>query len=135
MGVSSTCLPEHFLEKLFPEERKRLGQKTNAEAQAVYERREERTMHAHFANWLGLRQITFVESAMHKRSTIQEGHPDFTILFNNFNLCIEFKVKGGHGLSEVQKKRIDELRRCGNKVVVCYSLEEAILVTKQHFDL
>jgi hypothetical protein len=135
MGLSASCLPDHFLEKLFPEDRKRLGQQTSAEAQAKYERREEKIMQADFANWLGLRQIPFVKPQMNKPSTIQEGHPDFTILFNDHNLCIEFKVKGGHGLSEVQKKRIDHLRRCGNRVVVCYSLVEAMKVTKEHFDL
>jgi hypothetical protein len=134
MGINSDCLPEHFLEKLFPEDRKKLGQQSAAEAQARYERREERIMHCDFANWLGLRQITYVEAAMHKRSTIQEGHPDFTILFDNRNLMVEFKIEGGR-LSPVQLKRIEQLRRSGNKVVVCHSVVDAMKATKAHFDL
>lgn len=129
MGIDVNCLPEHFLEKLFPEERRK-----TLELRSRNERRREKKMHAKFEDWLRLRQITWVDSRMDRPSTIQEGHPDYTILYDNRNLMVEFKVPGGK-LSPAQEERIAALRRCGNKVVVCYSWEEGIMATKQHFDL
>lgn len=89
-------------------------------------------MHEKYSDWLNLRGLKKIHASMNKASTIEVGHPDFTILRETF--MVEFKVPGMR-LSEVQEKRIRELRDAGNKIVVCHSFEEAIEATKEHFGL
>lgn len=63
---------------------------------------------------------------MDKPSTIQPGHPDFSVfLKGGQTVFVEMKVPGGV-LSPEQIGRIEELRRIGHKVAVCWSALEAI---------
>jgi hypothetical protein len=137
MGLDRATLPDSFLEKLFPEDRKRLkaqGICTNVEAQAKYERGIEKEMRAHYSNWLMLRAIPFVSPRHDKKSTIMVGWPDYTVLRDNRALCVEFKVKGKKPRPE-QEKVIEFLLQAGIKTVVCHSFSQAIAETKAHFDL
>jgi VRR-NUC domain len=136
MGLDATTLPDHFLEKLFPEERKRLGKAgmTAAEAQEKYQARVEKEMRLHFSNWLMLRAIPFVTARHDKKSTIMVGWPDYTVLWDNRVLCVEFKMAGQKPRPE-QQKVIEFLLRSGVKTVVCTSFSQAIQTVKTHFEL
>jgi len=137
MGLDSATLPDSFLEKLFPEDRKRLRKEgicTTAEGQAKYERGIEKEMRQHYFNWLMLRAIPFISPRHDKKSTIMVGWPDVTVLRDNRALCVEFKMKGKKPRPE-QQKVIEFLLQAGIKTVVCNSFSQAITETKAHFDL
>src|SRR5678816_747664 len=83
------------------------------------------TLHAPFIEWLRDKGLHYVNPDPTRKSTIQKGHPDFTVLLSqNRNVLIEFKLKG-KSLSADQKKRISSLAFAGIYTHVCTDLATA----------
>jgi hypothetical protein len=82
-------------------------------------------IHVPFKAWLDERRIPYVYHRPDRKSGIQEGHPDFTILWTRRQIMIECKATGGK-LSPKQLERIDFLRRSGNVVEIARSLSECV---------
>jgi hypothetical protein len=87
--------------------------------------REVNDIHVPFKAWLNERRIPYVYHRTDRKSGIQEGHPDFTILWMRRQIMIECKTAGGK-LSPKQVERIDFLRRSGNVVEIARSLSECV---------
>jgi hypothetical protein len=83
------------------------------------------TLHEPFAEHLERNGIPFIRARSDRESTIQLGHPDFTIIAANRVLMIEFKTKEGR-LSKDQRDRIAALERAGNHVHVVRNLRIAL---------
>jgi predicted transglutaminase-like cysteine proteinase len=131
-------IPENILSKMEPADRAKLPKQirlTAAECSANNDRKRELTMHAEFARWLTLRKkvISYIQANPTKRSTIQKGHPDFTILYMNRCLMIEFKVPPNR-LTPEQIERFSELSAAGNETIVCTSAGDAIQLVIERFN-
>jgi len=132
-------IPEHILSKIDPVDRAKLPKKirsTAAETNARNEQQLELDMHNEFSRWLTLRKkfVSFIHANPAKRSTIQKGHPDYTVISRNRCLMIEFKVPP-NSLSPDQLDRFAELAVAGNDIMVCTSAGDAIHLVIEHFDL
>src|ERR1700756_1709828 len=136
--MSMNVIPDNILSKMEPAERAKLPKHirlTAAECKAKNERKLELAMHDEFSRWLTLRKkfVSFIHANPTKRSTIQKGHPDFTILSLNRSIMIEFKVPP-NGLTADQMERFGELEAAGNTVIVCTSAGAAIQLVIKRFD-
>ena len=87
--------------------------------------KEIKDLHLPFITYLKRWNLPYVYHRPDRRSGINQGHPDFTVIWRGRSFLIEFKVPGGE-LSLGQMLRIDELSRSGTFTAVCTSLEEAI---------
>jgi hypothetical protein len=96
----------------------------------------EKQMHNQFSGWLYMRKklISKIHPDPSRKSTIEEGHPDYTLLRNGQCLMIEFKVPP-NGLSDIQLGRFAELEQAGNVAFVCTTLADAIELTLETFGL
>lgn len=100
--------------------------KKSAKAIARNEREEQRV----FSAWMHQERILFVNPRMDKESTIQPGHPDFSVFLNGGRtIFIEMKVEGGK-LSPEQTGRLAQLREAGYLAEVCWSADEAIKLVR-----
>lgn len=88
------------------------------------------TLHEPFASYLLREGIPYVRARSDVKSTIQEGHPDFTLLHSNHCLLIEFKDKESGRLSTKQEERIAALEGAGCMVHVVRELAHAIELAK-----
>lgn len=113
------CMSPELREKYAP------GQRTRAEADEKRQRDTEKEIHAQVRRECLRQKIAVSGAAMNKRSTIEKGHPDLTLMKDNHLLLLELKAEGGR-LSTDQIDRIAELKECGNDTVVAYSALEAI---------
>jgi hypothetical protein len=132
-----TLLPDRVLRLIDPADRKPMGKagRTSAECEEKNSQESERKIHNQFIGWLRRNGFEhFYHSNPVKRSTIEEGLPDFGIPAQGRILLGEFKVKPNK-LSPVQERVFAELRKGGNEVRVWYSYEEAVEATKQFFNL
>lgn len=82
------------------------------------------TLHKPFMKYLRDEKIPYIRARSDKASTIGVGTHDFTLLYGNRALCIEFKDKGS--LSSEQKEWIALMESRGTKVHVIRRLEDAI---------
>lgn len=82
-----------------------------------------------FARWCDVRGIPFHRNRPDKRTTAIKGDPDFLLTWCSYCVYIECKVPG-RKLSKDQEKRIAYLRKAGNKVAICYSLQECVEAAK-----
>jgi hypothetical protein len=80
-------------------------------------------IHVPFLAWLHELRIPFVYHRPDRKSGIQTGWPDFTVLYEGRVALIEAKTAAGR-LSEVQESVHAFLRGSGNPVEVCRSVEE-----------
>ena len=87
--------------------------------------REVKDLHLPFIAYLRKQGVPYVYHRADRRSGINKGHPDFTLLWCGQAFLIEFKTLGGK-LSADQVERIEELSRAGTRTRLCTSLEEAI---------
>lgn len=110
--------------------------KTAIEKRARTDRLLEWEMHDEFSGWLYMRKrlISKIHANPRKKSTIEEGHPDYTLMRQNRCLMIELKVPP-NGLTESQITRFAELNDAGNEVFVCTTLADAIALTLEYFGL
>ena len=117
---------------------------TTSERRSANETKTERKMHDDFSGYLRLRNriFQFVHADPSKRSTIEPGWPDYTVLCKIMLVprprpvacLIELKAPGGR-LSEVQVKKFAELEAAGMTVYVCTSLADAMAQLKEYFEL
>lgn len=124
-------LPEHFLSKLPPEERKRLGRAgmTSEEAQVRYIARTERELQRDVANYLNLHQIPFFNPRMDRKSTVQVGMPDFVICLPPSGKFVGVECKcaaTGGKLSSEQEASMARILAAGGTYLIIYSLEQLI---------
>ncbi len=89
----------------------------------------ENEVHQKFSAWLNARWIPFIHSRTDRRTSTQRGDPDFLIAWMGHCLFIEVKVDKNK-LSPIQESRIAYIRKSGNRVEVCHSVEECIEATK-----
>lgn len=83
------------------------------------------TIHRPLMKWLDDSGIPYVRARSDRESTIQLGHPDFSIFKNGGVLFIEAKGKDTP-ISQDQKDRIELLTKAGNVVVIARSLASAV---------
>ena len=87
--------------------------------------REIKDLHQPFIAYLQRWAIPYIYHRPDRRSGINRGHPDFTVLWQGKAFLIEFKVPGGK-LSPDQLQRQEFLSRSGTTTLRLDSLEEAI---------
>src|SRR5262245_25826294 len=92
----------------------------------------ESVIHQGFSHWLKSEGIPFLHNRTDKKSHMTKGDPDYCLTLAQRCCFIEIKVPGNK-LSPDQEQRIAYLRSKGNKVVVVYSLEEAITAVQDFF--
>jgi hypothetical protein len=128
-------IPNHILERMNPEDRPLgIAGFTKSEMKDLMEKKNEKAMHDLFSQWLRLNGIPYIHARMDKKSTIQKGWPDFTMLYQGRALCVEFKAMGG-APSEEQESVIQSLTKTGTTVLVCWLVSAAILETREFFNI
>jgi hypothetical protein len=117
-------LPDHFLSKLPPEERERLGRSrmTSEEAQAKYIARSEKALQLAVAQWLKAQKYPFFSPRMDKRTTWQVGAPDFIVCVEGFFVCVECKSLSGK-LSTEQEAIMACVTMGGGMYLVIHEVE------------
>ena len=122
-------LPEHFLSKLPPEERRKLGRVglTSEEAQASYVARSERELQRDVAQWLNKREFYFTNPRPDKKTTLAKGAPDFIAAVDSKFVAIETKCIATKG--KLRPEQEDTMRRVTNKqskgiYLVIHSIQE-----------
>jgi hypothetical protein len=119
-------LPDHFLQKLPPEERKKLGRAggmTSEEAQASYVAKSEKALQLAVAEWLRAQNYPFFSPRMDKRTTWQIGAPDFVVCVEGFFVCVECKSLHGK-LSKEQEAIMTYVTMGGGMYLVIHEVEE-----------
>lgn len=86
------------------------------------------TLHVPFKKFLKGERIPYVNPRSDCESTIEEGHPDFTLFLGNHTFLIEFKTDKGT-LTAAQIRRKAELERAGNTVHVVRDIGVACELT------
>ena len=121
-----TQLPDNILSKMSKEDRKSLGRKgmTQAEAEASFAAKNERDLQKQIANFLRMKGIWFIQSAMHKATTNQIGTPDFNFPFMGKWVSWEVKYAAGK-LSKEQTDTGVKIFAQGGHFRVIRSLDEA----------
>lgn len=89
----------------------------------------ESQIHDQFVAWLRKLEIPYIRHRMDRKSGIQSGWPDFTVLWMSRAMCIEIKTAKGR-VTIAQQRVIDFIRRSGNRVEICRSCEECIEAVK-----
>ena len=120
---------DNILRCMSPEDRKAVGQQTSVEALESYVAKGERSECKIFESWLNLNNLYFIRPNPSVKSTIQIGHPDYTIFWNGTCLFIEMKGPKGK-VSDEQFHSMELLRHLGFTAVVCYSADHAIATVK-----
>lgn len=120
-------LPEHFLSKLPPEERAKLGRAgmTSEEAQARYEAKTEKELQKQIWHFLTRNKIAFFQPRMDRKTTTRKGSPDFLCAVEGAFVAIETKCKNTQGkLTPEQKEMMTYVINSGGIYLLIYSLEE-----------
>lgn len=133
-SMNCTVLPEHILRLMSSQDRKSLGKgaMTADEAVQKFSAKREKEMHDIFSQWLNLNGIPFIHARTDKRSTIQVGWPDFTVIHKGRAVCVEFKMPYAK-IDVKQFETIDRLQREGTPVFICHNHAEAIEHLKRIF--
>lgn len=124
-SFSSKTLPDSFRRRMAKEERKELKIPTDSEACAKAERGQEIKMHNDFYSWCRLHDVVVVHSRTDRKPTIEEGHPDFTLLYDGKGCCVEFKAGDGN-LSRAQMERLNDLDKGKVPYTIAWDLATAI---------
>jgi hypothetical protein len=110
------------------------GELPDPKKQARALQRNERGEQRVFSRLLHQRKIPFVNPRPDQKSTIAEGHPDYTIFLPHGRLLmLEMKVPGGR-LSPQQIARIEELRAIGHRVEIAWSADAAWKITLAEYE-
>ena len=132
MGIDSANIPPAMRRYLPPADH--LSIAAAQKRHAALDAKLERELHEEFGIWLDQHArrmpVPFVHSRMDKASTIQQGWPDFTVLWGGRACCVEFKLDGNN-LSEAQTKCIVALNAAGVPVFVAYDVPSAINFVKR----
>ena len=130
-----------------PQDRSQLPAKirlTSSERRTKTETESERKMHSEFSGYLQLRKklFQFVHADPSKKSRIEPGWPDYTVICKIMlgprpkpvACLIEFKMPGAV-LSGVQLAKFSQFERAGIPVYVCTSVNDAIHLLIEYFEL
>lgn len=125
MGFDTKILPDKFLRKLPPAERKKLGKAglTMEEVQVKADTRAEKVLQNEMEGILRQRNLFFSRSRMDRATTLRKGMPDFFIVLPGGRaLLVEAKVEGGN-LREDQQKVFSEFwKQTGDVVHIVLNL-------------
>ena len=120
--------PEHFLRCMSKEDRRAIGQCTMAEAEAQYQRGQERALKRDVLNWLNLQGCYVFTQGMHTRTGGRCGTPDILACVppEGRFLAIELKVADGR-LEPAQATEIERIRAAGGCAIVAHTLQDVIV--------
>lgn len=138
--MSAPVLPDHFLKRMSPEDRKSLGKAgvLASEAAATFADKSERAMQSEIQAYCDQRGWFCSRARMDKRSTLRTGTPDFVICLPftrgvenvGLFLAIECKMKG-NVLSDDQFRERAKILSGHGEYLVAYSSKQAIDWMKQ----
>ena len=122
-----TVLSEGFLQAMPEAERKRLGKAglTQAEAQAVFQRGEEKKLKDLVLNELNRRGAWFFTQRMDKRTGGRRGCPDIIGCHKGYFLAVELKAAGQQMTTEQGQEAV-RIRKAGGFFILAYCLEDVI---------
>ena len=137
MGIDPSKLPDHFVSRLPPEERKKLGRAgmTQEEAQKIYVARTERELQGDVSDWLRANRIPYFSPRFDKRTTVQVGMPDYIACVERvidgekvgLFTAIECKCRVTRGkLTEEQMARMGQIIGASGVYLVIYAVEELV---------
>ena len=135
--MKTKVLPQSFIEKIAPADRKALGQKTVAERNAGISVKWEREIHKQIQNDLHRRGIFAVHSRCDKRTTQQKGVPDFLMaLWDAEKGCarpvaIEVKMPG-ESLTDDQEYVCGKMNSNGWDYYIVFSFEHYCAVLAKY---
>jgi hypothetical protein len=120
--------PEHFLRCMSKEDRRVIGQPTMAEAEAQYQRGQERELKRDVVNWLNLQGCYVFTQGMHTRTGGRCGTPDILACVppEGRFLAIELKVADGR-LKPAQATESERIRNAGGCAIVAHTLQDVIV--------
>jgi VRR-NUC domain-containing protein len=119
--------PEHFLRCMSKEDRRAIGQPMMAEAEAQYQRGQERELKRDVLNWLNLQGCYVFSQGTHTRTGGRCGTPDILACVPPTGrfLAIELKVAGGR-LEPAQATEIERIRAAGGRAIVAHTIRDVI---------
>jgi hypothetical protein len=118
-------LSEGFLQSMPAEERKRLGRAglTQAEAQATFNRGEEKKLKDMVVNELNRRGAWIFHQAMSKRTRGRPGVPDIIGCYRGYFIAIELKA-AGETLRQDQAQEAVAIRKAHGRFVLAYCVND-----------
>ncbi len=124
MGADKSILHNERIARLMtPEDRKREGIVTTAEAVAKADDKAERELQSDIANYLALHDIAFIRPPMNRRSALPPGWPDFSFAYKGVPIGLEAKTATGK-LSSDQVLMHMQLSKNGWRVLTVRSLAD-----------
>jgi hypothetical protein len=129
--MKPTVLPETFLRRMSPEDRKPLGPagRTMAECDEANAVKYERELQKDIANYLRQKNVTFIQSRMDKRTRNTKGCPDFLFAISGRAIAIEAKRPGGTLRPDQDRMRLGLLRD-GWRHLTVFTLQEVVELFK-----
>ena len=118
-------LSEGFLQSLPEAERKKLGRAgmTQAEAQAIFERGEEKKLKDLVMNALNRRGAWIFDQPMNKKTRGRPGVPDIIGCYRGYFFAIELKA-GGQPLRQDQAQEAVAIRKASGRFCLAYCLAD-----------
>jgi hypothetical protein len=115
--------PEHFLKRMSPDDRKKIGQLTNQEALKRYQSGQEREFKKHACNLIWLRGGWLFEQPMNKKTRGRPGIPDILACYHGKFIAVELKATG-NTLEPAQAQEIKWITLAGGAVCVAYCVDD-----------
>src|SRR5437762_14325873 len=111
MGLTRDQLPDALLARVSPADRKTVGlppplSELVAKSEAKSDLKREKELQNQIENFLRLRGITPIRSAMHRKTSNNVGTPHFLLCVNGRATAIEAKVPGQNLTAEQQRMLI-----------------------------
>lgn len=126
-----TLIPDHILRRMDPKDRpKGTAGMTAEEAGKAFAHKREKEAHDIYSGWLRQVGLFFIHSRMDRKSTVQNGTPDFAVFSNGKAIFIEFK-QPGNVPSQDQIEVMEKIRTGGTPVHVCQMAADAIEFTRK----
>lgn len=124
-------IPDRILKMMDPKDRpKGVPGMTSSEIRSVAVDKAEKELQQEIVNYLNFKRIKFINPAMHKKSGLPKGWPDFTILFTDRPAVFWECKRIGGALRPEQITHRDELQSLGFEWRLIRHLGEA----KAHLD-
>ena len=129
MGLNPKTLPDAILRRISPADRTSAGlppplSEFVATAKVKSDLKREKELQNQIENFLRLRGITFIRSAMHRKTSNTVGCPDFLFAVVGRAVALECKLPGQKP-TEDQERVMAGMIRDGWHVAVVNSLDEA----------
>lgn len=133
-NLNSANLPENIRKCMSKESRKAMKAPTAEEVSEKAARGEELELHKQLEAWCRIYDVQIVHSRTDRKSTIEAGWPDFTLLKDGYGCCIECKAEGGK-LSPDQEKKLKDLDKSNVPTLVTASLADAIRFARANLNM